>query len=153
MLSELTQDTRRNRQIVSDVVREANNGGGTCLILSDRRNHCEEFKILLRGHGVRADVLTGAVSTKDRQEIVERLNEGRIKVLIATSQLLSEGFDSKELSTLFLGTPIKFSGRLLQTVGRILRPAPGKKAKVIDYVDVNIPVLVAAAKSRQRVYG
>ena len=153
MLSELTQDHNRNALIVSDVVREANNGSGVCLVLSDRKNHCEEFKVLLRGHGIKADVLTGAVSTKDRQEIVERLNEGRIKVLIATSQLLSEGFDSKELSTLFLGTPIKFSGRLLQTVGRILRPAPGKKAKVIDYVDVNIPVLVAAAKSRQKVYG
>ena len=34
-----------------------------------------------------------------------------------------------------------------------MRPAPGKdKATVYDYIDKNVPVLVAAARTRQRVY-
>ena len=50
--------------------------------------------------------------------------------------LIGEGFDCKSLSTLFIATPIKFSGRVLQYLGRVLRPAPGKnKAVVYDYVD------------------
>jgi superfamily II DNA or RNA helicase len=54
---------------------------------------------------------------------------------------------------LFLTTPIKFSGRVLQYIGRVLRPAPGKKqARVYDYVDVKVDVLKAAAKARQKVY-
>jgi superfamily II DNA or RNA helicase len=38
-------------------------------------------------------------------------------------------------------------------MGRVLRPARGKKkAKIYDYVDVNVDVLRAAAKARQKVY-
>jgi superfamily II DNA or RNA helicase len=50
-------------------------------------------------------------------------------------------------------TPIRFSGRLLQYLGRVLRPAPGKeRARVFDYVDVHVDTLVKAARARQRVY-
>ena len=89
----------------------------------------------------------------ERQAVVEALNGGQVKVLVATGQLIGEGFDCRELSTLFLATPIKFNGRLLQYLGRVLRPAPGKdKARVYDYVDP-VGVLKAAAHARQRVYG
>jgi len=54
---------------------------------------------------------------------------------------------------LFLTTPIKFSGRVLQYLGRVLRPAPGKRtARVYDYVDVHVDVLKAAARARQKIY-
>ena len=67
---------------------------------------------------------------------------------------LGEGFDCDSLTTLFLVTPIRFSGRVIQYLGRILRPAPGKKEpRVFDYVDVHVDVLRAAATSRQKVYG
>lgn len=73
-------------------------------------------------------------------------------MLVASGQLIGEGFDAKELSTLFLATPIKFSGRLLQYLGRVLRPAPGKdKARVFDYLDP-VGVLENAARARRRVY-
>jgi len=63
------------------------------------------------------------------------------------------GFDCRELSTLFLATPIRFNGRLLQYLGRVLRPAPGKdKALVYDYLDP-VWVLENAARVRGRVYG
>jgi superfamily II DNA or RNA helicase len=84
---------------------------------------------------------------------VEALNGGSVKVLIATGQLIGEGFDCRSLSTLFLATPIKFNGRLLQYLGRVLRPGPGKdKAKVYDYVDP-VGILECAARARARVYG
>jgi superfamily II DNA or RNA helicase len=64
-------------------------------------------------------------------------------------QLIGEGFDCPGLASLFLTTPIKFSGRLLQVVGRILRPSPGKKAMVFDYVDENVGVLSRSAEIRR----
>ena len=74
-------------------------------------------------------------------------------MLVATGQLIGEGFDCKDLTELFLTTPIKFSGRVIQYLGRVLRPAPGKKTgRVYDYVDIHVDVLMSAAKSRQRVY-
>ncbi len=153
VLSELTEDADRNQFIAKDVIREAANGGGICLVLTDRREHCSALAALIFPCGVETAILTGEVSNGSRKAIVERLNAGTIKVLIATGQLIGEGFDCKGLSTLFLATPIKFDGRLTQYLGRVLRPAPGKeKAKIYDYCDVHIGVLVASARARQQVY-
>ncbi|PIE66847.1 MAG: restriction endonuclease subunit R [Deltaproteobacteria bacterium] len=154
MLSELTADDHRNRQIARDVAHEANTGDGICLVLSDRKKHCENLQSLLRfKHELDAELLTGDVSTENRKDVLTRLNRGQVKVLIATGQLIGEGFDCPGLTTLFLATPIRFSGRIMQYLGRVLRPSPGKaRAKVYDYVDVRVAPLVSAARARQRVY-
>jgi superfamily II DNA or RNA helicase len=152
MLSELTLDPGRNALIVQDVAWEVANGYGVCLILTDRKAHCETLADLLLQSGVVAEKLTGDLSGQERQRLVEGLNKGLFKVLVATGQLLGEGFDCRHLSTLFLATPIKFDGRLLQYLGRVLRPTFGKgKARVYDYVDP-VGVLQKAAKARRRVY-
>jgi superfamily II DNA or RNA helicase len=66
---------------------------------------------------------------------------------------MGEGFDCKDLTTLFLTTPIRFGGRVLQYLGRVLRPAPNKSAaRVYDYVDIHVEPLKAAAKERLGVY-
>lgn len=154
MLAELIKDPGRNALIASDVAREAGNGGGVCLVLSDRKAHCQILVELLAAQGITAAMLTGDLSSKTRQQVVETLNGGGVKVLVATGALVGEGFDCRELSTLFLATPIRFNGRLLQYLGRVLRPAPGKdKARVFDFVDTRVPVLAHAAKCRVRVYG
>ena len=154
MLSELTQDVERNALIADDVAQEAQGDApGVCLVLSDRKAHCVTLAGLLAARGVEAAILTGDLSNGERQEVVAALNDGKVRVLVATGQLIGEGFDCRELSTLFLATPIRFNGRLLQYLGRILRPAPGKdKARVYDYVDP-VGVLENAARARQRVYG
>jgi superfamily II DNA or RNA helicase len=153
MLSELTQDPARNALIADDVAREAANGGGVCLVLTDRKAHCETLVELLSDRRLEAALLTGDLGNEERQRVIAGLNAGAVKVLVATGQLISEGFDCPSLSTLFLATPIRFSGRLLQCLGRVLRPAPGKeKARVFDYVDIEVGVLEHAARARARVY-
>ena len=154
MLSELTEDKARNLLIAEDVAAAHQSGEGVCLVLSDRKAHCENLRVMLRyRHGITADVLTGDLPVKQRQSLTERLQAGQVKVLIATGQLIGEGFDCPRLETLFLVTPIRFSGRLLQYLGRVLRPAPGKRrARVYDYVDIHVDTLVKAALARQRVY-
>jgi len=154
MLSELTADTERNLLIAADVARQSRTGAGICLVLSDRKAHCENLQALLRFRfKVSAELLTGDLNPAERRQVIERLNAGRARVLIATGQLIGEGFDCRNLATLFLATPIRFSGRVLQYLGRVLRPAPGKKtARVFDYVDVHVETLVKAAAARQRVY-
>lgn len=59
MLSELTRDASRNALIADDVAREAGNGGGVCLVLSDRKAHCEALVVALETRGVTAAILTG----------------------------------------------------------------------------------------------
>ena len=154
MLSELTADDERNRLIAADVAAEVRNGQGVCLVLSDRKKHCEVLQALLR-YRYKTDtaLLTGDVAFKQRKDVLKEIGSGTVRVLVATGQLVGEGFDCRDLTTLFIATPVRFSGRLLQYLGRVLRPAPGKtRARVYDYVDVAVGPLVAAAHARQRVY-
>jgi len=154
MLAELAADTQRNLMIASDITAEAARNTGVCLILSDRKAHCENLQALLRYRfRLQSELLTGDLDVAERKKVLERLNQGKVRILIATGQLIGEGFDCKHLTTLFLATPIKFSGRLLQYLGRVLRPATGKQyARVFDYVDVNVETLKKAANARRRVY-
>jgi superfamily II DNA or RNA helicase len=154
MMSELTADDKRNHLIASDIALETGSITGICLVLSDRKKHCETLQALLRyKHKVFAELLTGDLNDDQRQAVLDKLNQGKVKVLVATGQLIGEGFDHQDLSSLFLVTPIKFSGRVTQYLGRVLRPAPGKsKARVYDYVDVKVDVLMTAARARQKVF-
>jgi superfamily II DNA or RNA helicase len=154
MLSELTGDTERNLLIARDVAAEAAGGGGISLVLSDRKAHCENLKtLLLHRFKTPSELMTGDLPPQERQAVVERLNAGAARVVIATGQLIGEGFDCPNLSSLFLATPIRFSGRVLQYLGRVLRPAPGKeRARVFDYVDTEVETLAKAAEARRRVY-
>lgn len=153
LLKALTLSIERNQQIVRDIVALRDQGlAGTILVVSDRVAHCQVLADLLAGAEVPAAVLTGQTPTEERGQIVELVRTGRIPVLIATLQLIGEGFDCPGLSTLVLATPIKFEGRLLQVVGRIMRPEPGKRALVIDYVDIHLPVLRHSAGRRRDIF-
>lgn len=154
MLSELTADDERNRLIASDVAGETESQNGACLVLSDRKKHCETLHALLTfRHKVAAELLTGDLNIQQRQEAIQRIRQGKARVLVATGQLIGEGFDCRDLTTLFLATPVRFSGRVIQYLGRILRPAPGKAfARVFDYIDVHVQPLVKAANARKKVY-
>ena len=76
----------------------------------------------LKEKGLDSWILTGDLKEEERKKTIEALHEGRIKVLIATGQLIGHGFDYNGFSSLFLGTPLKYFGRLIQYVGRVMRP-------------------------------
>lgn len=147
LMKALTTNKARNELIAEDIAKEAARGEGTILVVSDRVQHCEELARLLETRGLIAPVLTGQTRPDERAELVEAIQQGQVKILISTVQLIGEGFDCPNLTTLFLTTPIKFTGRLLQVVGRVLRPAAGKTPRVYDYVDP-VKVLASSAQSR-----
>jgi len=149
LIKALTVHEGRNMQILEDICRvSAEAGSGTCLVVSDRVSHCRFFVEKLQKRGVAVELLTGQIPPENRNTIVAAVQGGKVQVLVATLQLISEGFDCPGLSTLFLTTPIVFEGRLLQVIGRIIRPAENKRARVFDYVDENIPTLLRSANSR-----
>ena len=151
LMSSLTRDEARNRQIADDVAGEVARQSGTVLVVSDRVEHCETLAALLEERRVKAAVLTGRLATDQRAAIVEAVRQGKVQVLVSTVQLIGEGFDCPDLVILFLTTPIKFTGRLLQVVGRILRPAEGKQPRVYDYADP-VGVLQASAHARLQTF-
>jgi superfamily II DNA or RNA helicase len=149
LMKALTTDEHRNQQIVDDIIAQSGRSEGGILVVSDRVAHCELLAEMLAERDVHAKVLTGRTSSEERSATVEEVHNGALQILVSTLQLIGEGFDCPGLATLFLTTPIKFTGRLQQVVGRILRPSPGKKAMVFDYVDENVGVLSRSAEIRR----
>ena len=146
MIAKLVADPARNQLIARDI--RNNTKSTTALVVSDRVEHLQTLAEMVDFPGM--ETLTGNTQKGERGRIVEDVNAGRVRVLFATVQLLGEGFDCPGLADLYLATPIKFKGRVIQTAGRILRPAPGKQARIFDYVDIEQPILAAQARTRAR---
>ncbi len=153
LIKALAKNEKRNDQIVADIVSLLDNDhDGTLLVVSDRIAHCRALQEKLALFGYDAALLTGRIHPEERERIVAGVQAGQVQVLIATLQLIGEGFDCPGLSTIVLATPIKFEGRLLQVVGRVMRPLQGKTALVIDYADTRIPVLRRSAEKRRLLF-
>ena len=97
-------------------------------------------------------VLRVGLGVKARAAALARLKPdpaGPPLLALATGSYLGEGFDCPALDTLFLVAPIALKGRLVQYVGRIIRPHPGKNsAPVHEDHDVHVPVLAHSLNRR-----
>ncbi|HHO76317.1 MAG TPA: DEAD/DEAH box helicase [Deltaproteobacteria bacterium] len=153
MISALVADKARNSLIIKDVIQQARaESHGIALVVSDRVSHCEHLYKGILDAGMPAYLLTGSVPVKKRAGIIEKLNTTNAGIIVATAQLIGEGFDLKHLSSIFLATPVKFTGRVKQYIGRILRVAEGKEeALIFDYVDDN-GMLKSSFRSRLSAY-
>jgi len=150
LVDRLVRDPERNACIVENVRRHH---GRRSLVLTDRVDHCHRLADALDGAGLRTAPLSGEVSREERQQVLARFAEGGLDVLVATTSLVGEGFDLPELDTVFLTTPSGNVARTTQSLGRALRPSPGKtRAVVVDFVDRRVPVLRNQAVRRARVY-
>lgn len=151
MISALTKDESRNKQICEDIVTQIKHQSGIILVVSDRVPHCLIFRDYLVEAGISTALLVGNTKNDDRARIVKMAQHGKIQVLISTMQLIGEGFDCAGLDSLFITTPISYKGRLKQIVGRILRPKDGKRATVFDYRDP-VGILERSADVRLQLY-
>jgi len=147
----VVEDEKRNRIIVSDVIREAVQGH-FCIVMSDRKAHCERlYELLSMSLKDKVGIATGDYSKKYVDEQVRRFEDDEISVLVTTFALLGEGFDVSKLDRAFITMPFRARAKVEQLLGRIQRPAPGKAdAVVYDYVDMHIPVLYYQFYSKKR---
>jgi superfamily II DNA or RNA helicase len=140
----LVDDEHRTEQICADV-HDAVSAGRTCLVLTQRTDHIDAIVARLNALGDAPLVLRGGLGSKARAAVANAITSrppGSGIVLVATGSYLGEGFDWPELDTLFLAFPLAFKGRVVQYVGRLLRPHESKlHVELHDYVDVRIPVL------------
>ena len=157
MIKELTLDNARNELIINKVYADLKRYNENIVVVSDRKKHCQTLQeLLLNKYNIEGHILTGNVTSNKRQEVVSLVKNGTCKVLFATLSLIGEGFNAPNLTVLFLVTPIKFSGRLIQGCGRVLTPPKDKKVhklpRIYDFRDHRIPVLAYSGYSRDRVY-
>jgi superfamily II DNA or RNA helicase len=147
----LIADDARTTQVINDVT-AALDHGRHCLVLTQWTAHLERLTDELRQRGRDPVILRGGMSTKIRRLALARLQEPTDSaplLVVATGPFIGEGFDCPVLDALFLAAPIAFKGRLVQYVGRILRPYPGKTtAEVYDYHDIDTRVLASSLAKR-----
>lgn len=80
--------------------------------------------------------------TKEIREVIDEADrKNKLRIILATSSSIGEGFDDSRLDTLFLTMPVSWKGRIIQYVGRLHREHEDKeKVIVYDYLD-NMKVL------------
>lgn len=153
MIKSLTESEQRNKLICDTVSNDIKQRKQNVLIVSDRVAHCKEIaRILKEQYRLDSRVLVSSVKKENRTQIVDDVRSGKCKILISTINLIGEGFDAPALASLFLTTPIKFSGRLIQVVGRVLRPEDDKIPNVYDFRDNSVNVLKYSGFNRDRIY-
>jgi len=144
----IVNNLKRNRIIVSDILEEAVSNN-FCIVVSDRREHCEILYNLISVGWEQTGIATGKYSKKYVQEQVDRFNKKEITVLVTTSQLLGEGFDVPFINRGFIAMPFRAETKAEQIIGRLQRTHPGKEEAVVyDYVDADIGVLANQFYSR-----
>ncbi len=147
----LVENGERTEAICADIA-SAVTRGRNCLVLTQWTDHLDRLVAELRRLGHSPLVLRGGMGKKAQAAVIKELGAPRPAVgllLVATGSFLGEGFDCPPLDTLFLAFPIAFKGRIVQYVGRVLRPT-GDKAmvEVHDYVDLAVPVVARMRTKR-----
>ncbi|MBF0626298.1 MAG: DEAD/DEAH box helicase [Magnetococcales bacterium] len=139
----LAADAERNRRIAAIVAGVAG-AGRKVLVLTDRVGHAEALAALIPG----AVLAHGQI--KGREAVMARMAEAAVTV--GTKGLLGEGLDCAVWSCLVMASPMSGETPVRQAVGRIVRPAPGKRdAVVIDVVDDH-PFAYGAFRKRRAIY-
>ena len=151
----LVNDDQRNTAIIEGV-QDALRRGRHCLLLTSRTAHMEILAGGLREAGHSPATLHGKLGAKARRAAIDSLkvtDGGPPLLAVATGPYIGEGFDCPALDTIFLVFPVKFKGRVVQYVGRVVRPYLGKTSiEVHDYVDVSVPVLAYTYTERRAGY-
>lgn len=152
LISDLVCNEERNKLIAKTVQSDILQFNSQVLIASDRVNHCLDIQEQLERLKLSSVVLTASTNRRDRKDIVAGMASGQYKILISTVQLIGEGFDAPGIHALFMATPLKYKGRVIQIAGRVLRPEEGKIARIYDFRDDSISVLRNMGIQRDKTY-
>ena len=149
----LTMDETRNKIIVQAIYNDLKKNNENILVVSDRVSHLHTLSDMLSSIKIKNHLLSGKTKKEKRKQIIKDVRNNKCKVLISTLSLISEGFDSPNLSAIFLTTPVGYKGLAIQAIGRILRPSKGKvPPRVFDFRDENVRVLKYSGFKRNKIY-
>jgi superfamily II DNA or RNA helicase len=92
--------------------------------------------------------ITHEIGRPERAAVLERFNAGDINVIVS-AQVLDEGLDVPEAEVAIVVGGSASSRRHVQRIGRVLRPAPSKRARVYE-LTVSDTVEVDNVRRRRR---
>lgn len=151
----IRDNAMRNEQIAADV-KLCIEKGRSPVVLSKYKEHAKLLYERLRQYADRAFLLLGDNPKKEQKKLMEELRQvsrEQSVLLVATGQLIGEGFDYPRLDTLIMAMPVAWKGVVEQYAGRLNREYEGKETVIVyDYVDRHIPVFDHMYAKRLRAY-
>ena len=143
LISAITSDVDRNKQITDLAIREVK-AGHRVMIWSDRVAHCQLLCAAMDRAGITAGLLIGGPEWKAEADWTEEgLNNGNVSVGIGTSvaeQSVNIPPLDRGIMTCASADGPKFL-RFRQMRGRLARPYPNKQSKLFYLWDRSVPVL------------
>jgi len=122
------------------------------LVITPLVKHAEYLGKMLRELGLKVEVVTGAVKAEKRKEVFDALRRGEVEVIVATT-LADEGLDLPPLKTLIIALGGRSKTRVLQRIGRLVRPYNGKtRAVAIELEDVGVEYVADHLQMRLDLY-
>ena len=100
--------------------------------------HLESFNQILSKYGIKSELLIGSVTKKKKEEILKRLENGEIDILIGTHALLEENVVFKKLGLVVTDEQHRFGVRQRSTIA-----SKGENADVLVMTATPIPRTLA----------
>jgi superfamily II DNA or RNA helicase len=144
----MLHETTLNATVAAVVERTV---GLSTIVFGASMEHCRQLAGALVALGVTAEVVVGPTSVSERRGIYRRFHNGQTRVLV-TVDVLTEGADFPRCEAVVLARPTRSQSRLVQCVGRGLRPhtfADGRvkeRALVVDLVGAGSLGLIVETK-------
>lgn len=105
----------------------------SAIIFCNTKSNVHYVTAVLKGFGYNADELSADLSQNRREDVLERLREGKVRLLVATD-VAARGIDIPDLSHVFLYEPPEDRESYIHRAGRTGRA--GAAGTVISLVDI-----------------
>ncbi|WP_294558745.1 DEAD/DEAH box helicase [uncultured Mailhella sp.] len=105
----------------------------SAIIFCNTKSNVHYVTAVLKGFGYNADELSADLSQNRREEVLSRLREGKVRLLVATD-VAARGIDIPDLSHVFLYEPPEDRESYIHRAGRTGRA--GAAGTVISLVDI-----------------
>lgn len=107
--------------------------GRKAIVFATDVDTAEEIATDFNASGIEAVSLNGKSATAYREQSIRRFESGNLQVLVNVD-LFDEGLNIECCDVVIMARPTASLGKYLQSIGRGLRPLPGKTALIIDHV-------------------
>jgi DNA or RNA helicases of superfamily II len=144
VLRTFEQSPYTNQQIIQKI-KELNKF--PALVIVRRISIAKYLSELLNQEGITSDWVSSKTSLEERVSKIENLKNGKLKILVATS-LADEGLDIPQLSLVVLASQGKSRVKLIQRIGRVMRPYSGKSRGYVLDIAYNYDIFQRQASKR-----
>ena len=129
-------NNKTRNDLIKNIAEEQEKKGKTNLIFVDRIQHGDKLSQLLGTPFLNGQNQSIANREKNRK-IIQRVEKGEIKTIVATQQLFGEGFDLPAIDSLIIADAGGMSKvKTMQRAGRALRTKKGKESTdIFDFKD------------------